>query len=149
MMRGYSSVIHPTTLGSVDRRDIIYTVTRPRTPSTDQSSRRPSYHTTSTRRVNCLIDHCPGTDSTFTTGFCVFTNHRKALAERHLVSRRPLRVLPMTLTHQSLRLEGGCDDNRVRVWRPRGERLNPAFALQRHTTPTAGVMVWGVIAYDT
>ncbi|GFX98778.1 transposable element Tcb1 transposase [Trichonephila clavipes] len=35
-----------------------------------------------------------------------------------------------------------CDDNRVRVWRPRGERLNPAFSLQRHITPTAGVMVW-------
>ncbi|GFW84275.1 transposable element Tcb2 transposase [Trichonephila clavipes] len=32
------------------------------------------------------------------------------------------------------------DDNRVRVWIPRGERLNPAFSLQRHTTPTAGVM---------
>ncbi|GFV05945.1 retrovirus-related Pol polyprotein from transposon 412 [Trichonephila clavipes] len=33
--------------------------------------------------------------------------------------------------------------------RPRGECLNPAFALQRHTAPTAGVMVWGVIAYNT
>ncbi|GFU43017.1 transposable element Tcb2 transposase [Trichonephila clavipes] len=33
------------------------------------------------------------------------------------------------------------DDNRLRVWRPRGERLNPAFALQRHTAPTAGVMI--------
>ncbi|GFV68009.1 hypothetical protein TNCV_1872911 [Trichonephila clavipes] len=31
-------------------------------------------------------------------------------------------------------------DNSVRLWRPRGERLNPAFALQRHTAPTAGVM---------
>ncbi|GFW88583.1 transposable element Tcb1 transposase [Trichonephila clavipes] len=41
------------------------------------------------------------------------------------------------------------DDNRVRAWRPRGERLNPAFALQRHTAPTAGVMVWGAIAYNT
>ncbi|GFU51890.1 transposable element Tcb1 transposase [Trichonephila clavipes] len=41
------------------------------------------------------------------------------------------------------------DDNRVRVWRPRGECLNPAFALQRHTTPTAGVMAWAVIAYNT
>ncbi|GFU75966.1 transposable element Tcb2 transposase [Trichonephila clavipes] len=41
------------------------------------------------------------------------------------------------------------DDNRVRVWRHRGERLNPAFDLQRHTAPTAGVMVWGVIAYNT
>ncbi|GFV62488.1 transposable element Tcb1 transposase [Trichonephila clavipes] len=41
------------------------------------------------------------------------------------------------------------DDNRVRVWRPRGERLNPDFALQRHTAPTAGVMTWGVISCNT
>ncbi|GFV45153.1 transposable element Tcb2 transposase [Trichonephila clavipes] len=42
------------------------------------------------------------------------------------------------------------DDNRVRVGKPSGERLNPAFALQKHFTPTAaGVMVWGVIAYNT
>ncbi|GFU75561.1 uncharacterized protein TNCV_2862761 [Trichonephila clavipes] len=32
------------------------------------------------------------------------------------------------------------DDNHARVWRPRGEHLHPAFALQRHTTPSAGVM---------
>ncbi|GFU56091.1 uncharacterized protein TNCV_3405521 [Trichonephila clavipes] len=41
------------------------------------------------------------------------------------------------------------DDNRVRVWRPSGERFNHAFALQRYTAPTAGVMVWGAIAYNT
>ncbi|GFX47014.1 transposable element Tcb2 transposase [Trichonephila clavipes] len=40
------------------------------------------------------------------------------------------------------------DGNRVRVWIPRGERLNPAFDLQQHTTPTAGVMLWGAIAYN-
>ncbi|GFX06370.1 hypothetical protein TNCV_2938981 [Trichonephila clavipes] len=33
------------------------------------------------------------------------------------------------------------DGNRVHVWRPRGERLSTVFALQRHITPTAGVMV--------
>ncbi|GFV36507.1 transposable element Tcb1 transposase [Trichonephila clavipes] len=32
------------------------------------------------------------------------------------------------------------DDNCVRVWRPHGEHFNPAFALQRHTTFTAGIM---------
>ncbi|GFV21346.1 transposable element Tcb2 transposase [Trichonephila clavipes] len=37
------------------------------------------------------------------------------------------------------------EDNHVHVWRPHGKRLNPAFALQRHTTPTAGVIVWTVI----
>ncbi|GFX20109.1 transposable element Tcb2 transposase [Trichonephila clavipes] len=91
---------------------------------------------------------------------------RRCLAEGHVVSRRPLRVLPLTPTHRRLRLEWciargywsivkwnqvvfsdefgfnlSSDDNRVRVWRPRHERLNPAFALQRHTTPTDGVMV--------
>ncbi|GFT26772.1 transposable element Tcb2 transposase [Trichonephila clavipes] len=41
------------------------------------------------------------------------------------------------------------DDNLVCVGRPHGKRLNPAFDLQRLTTPTAGVMVWGAIAYNT
>ncbi|GFT02492.1 transposable element Tcb1 transposase [Trichonephila clavipes] len=41
------------------------------------------------------------------------------------------------------------NDNRVRVWRPCGEHLNPGFALQQHTTPTAGVMVWDAFAYNT
>ncbi|GFX87865.1 transposable element Tcb2 transposase [Trichonephila clavipes] len=41
-----------------------------------------------------------------------------------------------------------CDDIHVCEWRPRDERLNPAFALQRYTTPTAVMMIWGVIAYN-
>ncbi|GFU34624.1 hypothetical protein TNCV_1993441 [Trichonephila clavipes] len=36
------------------------------------------------------------------------------------------------------------DDNRVCAWRPRGERLNPAFALQQHTAPTAGNATTGL-----
>ncbi|GFW62540.1 structural maintenance of chromosomes protein 2 [Trichonephila clavipes] len=39
------------------------------------------------------------------------------------------------------RFNFSSDDNRVHVWRPCGERLNPAFALQQHTATTAGVMV--------
>ncbi|GFY23667.1 transposable element Tcb2 transposase [Trichonephila clavipes] len=83
-------------------------------------------------------------------------------------------MLPLTYTHQRLRLEWcrargnwtaaewnkvvfsdesrfnlSSDDTRVRVWRPSAQRLNPAFALQRHTALTAGVMVWGAIAYNT
>ncbi|PRD34538.1 UNVERIFIED_CONTAM: hypothetical protein NCL1_14328 [Trichonephila clavipes] len=41
------------------------------------------------------------------------------------------------------------DGNRVRVRRPQDERLNPVFALHRHTNPTAGVMVWGAIPTNT
>ncbi|GFW23544.1 transposable element Tcb2 transposase [Trichonephila clavipes] len=99
---------------------------------------------------------------------------RRCLAEGHLGLRHPLRVLPLTPTHQHFRLEWCCargnwtaaewiqvvfsdesrfnlsnGDNHVCVWRPSDECLNPAFVLQRHTTPTAGVMVWGAIAYNT
>ncbi|GFX16209.1 transposable element Tcb2 transposase [Trichonephila clavipes] len=84
------------------------------------------------------------------------------------------RELPLTPTHRRLRLEwcrsGGnwtaeewnhvvfndesrfnhrSDDNSVRVWRLCVERFNLAFALQRHTAPSAGVMVWGTITYNT
>ncbi|GFX63969.1 estradiol 17-beta-dehydrogenase 2 [Trichonephila clavipes] len=47
------------------------------------------------------------------------------------------------------RFHHSSDDNHARVWRPRGERLNPAFALQRNTAPTASVIVWGAITYNT
>ncbi|GFX66008.1 transposable element Tcb2 transposase [Trichonephila clavipes] len=91
---------------------------------------------------------------------------RRHLAEGHLGSRRPLRVLPLTSTHRRLCLEWchargnwttaewnqvvfsdesrfnlSSDDKRFRVWRPRGERFNPAFAFQRHTVLPASVMV--------
>ncbi|GFV73709.1 transposable element Tcb2 transposase [Trichonephila clavipes] len=77
---------------------------------------------------------------------------RRRLAEGHFGSRCPLHALPLTPTHRRLRLEWGqgrgnwtaakwnqvvfsdesrfnlsSDDNRVRVWRPRGKRLNLAF----------------------
>ncbi|GFW26956.1 transposable element Tcb1 transposase [Trichonephila clavipes] len=94
--------------------------------------------------------------------------------EGHLGSQRPVRALPLTPTHQGFRLEWGrarenwtavewnevifsdesrfnlsSNDHRFRVWRPHGECLNPAFALQQHTAPTVGGMVWVAIAYNT
>ncbi|GFV94674.1 transposable element Tcb2 transposase [Trichonephila clavipes] len=98
---------------------------------------------------------------------------RRHLTEGHLGSRRTLRVLPLTPTHRRIRLEWcrargnwtaaewnqvvfsdesrfnlSTDDDHVCVWKPRGERLNSAFALQQLTPPTTDVMVWGVIAYN-
>ncbi|GFW74776.1 transposable element Tcb2 transposase [Trichonephila clavipes] len=43
----------------------------------------------------------------------------------------------------------GTDDNRVRVWRHPGERYNSPHTVLRHTARTAGVMVWGAIAYES
>ncbi|GFU92277.1 transposable element Tcb1 transposase [Trichonephila clavipes] len=43
----------------------------------------------------------------------------------------------------------GRDDSCVRVWRRPGERYNSPHTFLRHTARTAGVMVWGAIAYDS
>ncbi|GFU48690.1 transposable element Tcb2 transposase [Trichonephila clavipes] len=43
----------------------------------------------------------------------------------------------------------GTDDNRVWVWRRPGDRYNSPHTVLRHTARTAGVMVWGTIAYDS
>ncbi|GFW00620.1 transposable element Tcb1 transposase [Trichonephila clavipes] len=161
-------------LRSVDPRDVIYTKTRLRAPSTDQSSRRPPHRKKCTCTANCFIGRHPGTCSTFTGAPVSSRTIRRGRAEGHLGSWRPLRVLPLAPTHRRLRLEWchargnwtaaewnqvvfsgesrfnlSSDNNRVHVWRPRGERLIPAFVLQRHTAPTAGVMVWGAIANNT
>ncbi|UYV63477.1 Transposase [Cordylochernes scorpioides] len=41
------------------------------------------------------------------------------------------------------------DSRRVRVWRRRGERCNPAAIVERPTMRQRGIMVWGAIAYDS
>ncbi|GFU05139.1 transposable element Tc1 transposase [Trichonephila clavipes] len=96
------------------------------------------------------------------------------LAEANLKSKRRFRALPLTPEHRQLRLQWcqarsmwnvpdwqkvvfsdesrfvlGTDDNRVRVWRHPGERYNSLHTVLRHTACTAGVMVWGAIAYDS
>ncbi|GFW21239.1 hypothetical protein TNCV_3774501 [Trichonephila clavipes] len=48
-------------LGPVDPRDVIYTKTRLRTPSTDQLSRRPAYRKKCTCIANCFISRHPDT----------------------------------------------------------------------------------------
>ncbi|GFT28701.1 transposable element Tcb2 transposase [Trichonephila clavipes] len=58
-------------------------------------------------------------------------------------------VTEKTATSDETRFNLSSDGNRVRVKRPRGECINPAFALQRHTAPTAGVRTWSVIDYNT
>ncbi|UYV66997.1 hypothetical protein LAZ67_4003618, partial [Cordylochernes scorpioides] len=41
------------------------------------------------------------------------------------------------------------DSRRVRVWRRRGERSNPAAIVERPTVRQRGIMIWGAIAYDS
>ncbi|GFT82840.1 transposable element Tcb1 transposase [Trichonephila clavipes] len=69
------------------------------------------------------------------------------LAEANLKIKHPFRALP--LKPDESRFVLGTDDNRVRVWRRPGERYNSPYTVLRHTARTAGVMVWGVIAYDS
>ncbi|UYV62840.1 hypothetical protein LAZ67_2002122 [Cordylochernes scorpioides] len=95
------------------------------------------------------------------------------LVANGLHSCRPLRRLPLTPPNRRQRLEWcrarstwmtewhrvvfsdesrfclSSDSRRVRVWRRRGERSNPAAIVERPTVRQRGIMVWGAIAYDS
>ncbi|GFW33840.1 HTH_Tnp_Tc3_2 domain-containing protein [Trichonephila clavipes] len=84
-------------LGPVDPRDVIYTKIKLRTPSIDQSSRRPPHRKkctrTSVRRSPVAIQ----AQVASSLGAPVSSRTiRRRLAEGHLGSWRPLRVLPLT-----------------------------------------------------
>ncbi|UYV77547.1 hypothetical protein LAZ67_15001466 [Cordylochernes scorpioides] len=97
----------------------------------------------------------------------------RQLVANGLHSCRPLRRLPLTPPNRRQRLEWcrarstwmtewhrvvfsdesrfclSSDSRRVRVWRRRGERSNPAAIVERPTVRQRGIMVWGAIAYDS
>lgn len=97
----------------------------------------------------------------------------RRLAAGGLHSWRPLRRLPLSQHHRRLRLRWcrdratwtsewhnvvfsdesrfclSNDSHRVRVWRRRRDRSNPAATVERHTARQRGVMVWGAIAYNS
>ncbi|UYV63335.1 hypothetical protein LAZ67_2003769 [Cordylochernes scorpioides] len=97
----------------------------------------------------------------------------RRLVANGLRSCRPLRRLPLTPPNRRQRLEWcrarstwmtewhrvvfsdesrfclSSDSRRVRVWRRRGERSNPAATVERPTVRQRGIMVWGAIAYDS
>ncbi|UYV82665.1 hypothetical protein LAZ67_22000440 [Cordylochernes scorpioides] len=97
----------------------------------------------------------------------------RRLVANGLHSCRPLRGLPLTPPNRRQRLEWcrarstwmtewhrvvfsdesrfclSSDSRRVRVWRRRGERSNPAAIVERPTVRQRGIMVWGAIAYDS
>ncbi|UYV62983.1 hypothetical protein LAZ67_2002740 [Cordylochernes scorpioides] len=95
----------------------------------------------------------------------------RRLVANGLHSCRPLRRLPLTPPNRLQRLEWcrdrstwmtewhrvvfsdesrfclSSDSRRVRVWRRRGERSNPAAIVERPTVRQRVIMVWGAIAY--
>ncbi|UYV67486.1 hypothetical protein LAZ67_5000874 [Cordylochernes scorpioides] len=107
----------------------------------------------------------------FDSGFHKTISRR--LVANGLHSCRPLRRLPLTPPNRRQRLEWcrarstwmtewhrvvfsdesrfclSSDSRRVRVWRRRGERSNPAAIVERPTVRQRGIMVWGAIAYDS
>ncbi|GFU02644.1 transposable element Tcb2 transposase [Trichonephila clavipes] len=91
-------------------------------PLTDQSCRRPQHRNKCTRRAICFIGHHLGVEWCRARGISTAAEWNQVV-----------------FSDQS-RLNLRSDGNRIRLWRPRGESLDPAFALQRHTTPTAGVI---------
>ncbi|GFX15049.1 transposable element Tcb1 transposase [Trichonephila clavipes] len=112
--------------------------------------------------TDCIIGRHPGTDSSSLEPPVSSRTIQRCLTEGHFGLWRPLNLKwchtrgnwttaewNQVVFSDESRFNFSRDDNRVRMWRPRGECLNPAFALKRHTTPTAGVLIWGAIAYNT
>ncbi|UYV80525.1 hypothetical protein LAZ67_19000466 [Cordylochernes scorpioides] len=76
----------------------------------------------------------------------------RRLVANGLHSCHPLRRLPLTPPNRRQHESRFClssDSRRVRVWRRRGERSNPAAIVERPTVRQRGIMVWGAIAYDS
>ncbi|UYV61725.1 hypothetical protein LAZ67_1006166, partial [Cordylochernes scorpioides] len=114
------------------------------------------------QHVQDTLDHSISTRTIF-----------RRLVANGLHSCRPLRRLPLTPPNRRQRLEWcrarstwmtewhrvvfsdesrfclSSDSRRVRVWRRRGERSNPAAIVERPTVRQRGIMVWGAIAYDS
>ncbi|GFX60920.1 uncharacterized protein TNCV_2275531 [Trichonephila clavipes] len=72
--------------------------TRLRTPLTDQSSRIPPHLKKCTRTAKCFIGCHPGTSSTLIRTSVSSRTIQRRLAERHLGSWQPLRLLSHTST---------------------------------------------------
>ncbi|UYV71313.1 hypothetical protein LAZ67_8002588, partial [Cordylochernes scorpioides] len=80
---------------------------------------------------------------------CDQKQHRMNIANEMLDSvRDDPNLLQRVITDES-RFCLSSDSRRVRVWRRRGERSNPAAIVERPTVRQRGIMVWGAIAYDS
>ncbi|GFY18811.1 transposable element Tcb1 transposase [Trichonephila clavipes] len=98
---------------------------------------------------------------------------RPRLQQSGLSARHPLLGLPLTQSHRRLRRQW-CDerrmwaaewnevvftdeshiylqhhDDRIRVWKHRGERMLNSCVMHRHTGPAPGIMVWGGIGHHS
>ncbi|GFV25440.1 transposable element Tcb1 transposase [Trichonephila clavipes] len=98
---------------------------------------------------------------------------RRRLQQSGLSARRSLLGLPLTQSHRRLRRQW-CDerrmwvaewnevvftdqsriclqhhDDRIRVWRHRGERMLNSCVMHHLTGPAPGIMVWGGIGYQS
>ncbi|GFX40915.1 transposable element Tcb2 transposase [Trichonephila clavipes] len=102
-------------------------------PSTYQLFRRPPHLKKCTRTANCFIDCHLSTGSTFTRGHCLLEPNEgawlKEITEGALGNWTAAEWNQVVFSDE-FRFNLRSDDNRVRVWRPRGEHLNLAFALQ-------------------
>ncbi|GFX02007.1 transposable element Tcb2 transposase [Trichonephila clavipes] len=96
---------------------------------------RPVNEKKGTPTTNCFIGRYPSTDASVWSG----ATHEETGLERN-GTRSSLAMNPDSIS-VVMTIVFVCRD-------PPGERLNPAFALQQHTAQTAGVIVWGAIAYN-
>ncbi|UYV78480.1 hypothetical protein LAZ67_16001679, partial [Cordylochernes scorpioides] len=139
----------------------------------DVSTCGSAYPSTSSGGPTSHFYRHPATCARHPRSFHLTRTISRRLDANGLHSCRPLRRLPLTPPNRRQRLEWcrarstwmtewhrvvfsdesrfclSSDSRRVRVWRRRGERSNPAAIVERPTVRERGIMVWGAIAYDS
>lgn len=138
---------------------------------TDYLERRPFECESSMNRSNGFLVIHPQTCGRCTREPCVCQNGFQNLAQANLQSQLSLTVFAFTIisclqwcqqramwtamdwwcivfSNESW-LCLGTEDHCIRVWRTACGHYNPSFTIWQHKSPTAGMMVWGAIVYDS
>ncbi|XP_023230692.1 uncharacterized protein LOC111630777 [Centruroides sculpturatus] len=143
-------------------------------PSTDHQEGGSSHCMSSTDSAYSFIIYHSCSSGTCITEPCIQPHHFQALSRRRIGRSTPSMcstinshpptppsaVVSCTTIMDSYRLAAYClqgriplflgaHEDRVRVWQPAGQHVNPAYTVEWHTGPTPSVMVWGAITYDS
>ncbi|GFV06852.1 uncharacterized protein TNCV_1962731 [Trichonephila clavipes] len=114
-----------------------------------QHSESVTYHSVSARAIRRHLQQSGLSATRLLLGLSLMQNHRRL--HRQWCDERRMWVAEwneVVFTDES-RICLQHHDDRIRVWRHRGERILNSCVMHRHTGAAPGIMVWGGIGYHS